>query len=300
MNSKQLLFSSLLTALGLGLAFANARAEFPEARQYISGESQDVDFIPSALNTNKVVLTYDDGPDPVLTPKVLDLLKAHHYHATFFLIGDNITPETKPIILRAIQEGHLIGSHSMHHLDSNTMTESEFRSDLDQSITLVRQIIKESGHDQNEVYFRFPYGAYGNAKGYHHFNVIREESQKLFGVNCINFAFWNIDPSDGWGLLRPRQIYKNVFSAFDGGKRTTVEDSTAPDTTSKVVKELTIKDDITHGGVILMHDIHKQSVESLSHIYNELEKRHIEVVPLNSLPEFNFNDRTCGSKFKPL
>ena len=167
------------------LAIPTAHAEFPENRNYVSGTDLDQDYGVSLAGSNKVVLTYDDGPDEVLTPQVLDLLKANHFTATFFLIGENITEKTKPIIIRALKEGHLIGSHSMHHLDSNAMTEDAFRADLNQSITVVRDLIQESGVEQNEVYFRFPYGNYGAAPGYHHFNVLREESQKIFGGNNI-------------------------------------------------------------------------------------------------------------------
>ena len=275
-----------------------ARADFPKDRTYVSGVDQDEWYNPESIkNSGKIVLTFDDGPDPVLTPKFLDLLKQHNFKATFFLVGDEITAETKPIILRALHEGHLIGSHSMHHDDSNTLSESAYRDDLTRSISVVREVIEESGVAQNEVYYRFPYGSYGNAKGYHQFNVMKDVSQSLFGQNCINFVFWNIDPSDGWGLLSPTQLRKNVFSNFDGGLRTSIVDS---NNHSSVVQLQTPADEFTHGGVLLMHDVQKKTLKALPAIFDEIDRRHIPVVPLNSLPEFQFNDRECGSRFHRL
>lgn len=280
-------FSSYFTPL--------ARAEFPLEKTYVSGVDQDFWYLPESIkNTGKIVLTFDDGPDETLTPRLLDLLKQYHFQATFFLVGDQITEKTKPIIVRALKEGHLIGSHSLHHLDSNSLSEAEFKADLSESIALVRRVINDSGVKQNEVYYRFPFGNYGNAKGYHHFNVMREVSQSMFGQNCINFAFWNIDPADGWGLLSPKQLMKNVLSNFDGGRRTSVDDSKDP---PRVIHLKTLEAEYTNGGVLLMHDVHDKSLEAMPAIFKELERRHIPVVPLNSLPEFQFNDRECGARF---
>lgn len=61
-----------------------------------------------------VAITFDDGPDPEYTPKVLDLLKKHNAKATFFLIGKNAEKHPQ-LVQRIIQEGHTIGNHSYSH-----------------------------------------------------------------------------------------------------------------------------------------------------------------------------------------
>jgi cellulose synthase/poly-beta-1,6-N-acetylglucosamine synthase-like glycosyltransferase/peptidoglycan/xylan/chitin deacetylase (PgdA/CDA1 family) len=62
----------------------------------------------------KVALTFDDGPDPVWTPKILDILKAKGVHATFFIIGANA--ESAPGLLRRmVNEGHDVGNHTFSH-----------------------------------------------------------------------------------------------------------------------------------------------------------------------------------------
>lgn len=57
-------------------------------------------------------LTFDDGPNPVWTPVVLDALRETGVRATFFLIDEHVTPETAPIVRRIADEGHAIGLHS--------------------------------------------------------------------------------------------------------------------------------------------------------------------------------------------
>ncbi len=68
-----------------------------------------------ALTTEKVLsLTFDDGPDPEVTPKVLDTLKANNLKATFFLIGRKLEGN-EDLVRRMIGEGHIIGTHSFSH-----------------------------------------------------------------------------------------------------------------------------------------------------------------------------------------
>src|SRR5439155_27076158 len=61
-----------------------------------------------------IAMTFDDGPSATLTPKLLDLLAAHHIKATFFVIGENVA-EHPEIVARAAREGHEIGNHSWSH-----------------------------------------------------------------------------------------------------------------------------------------------------------------------------------------
>lgn len=65
--------------------------------------------------TEKIVaITFDDGPDNIETPRVLDLLQAEHVSACFFCIGNKIKGN-EPLLRRMATEGHLIGNHSYSH-----------------------------------------------------------------------------------------------------------------------------------------------------------------------------------------
>ena len=59
-----------------------------------------------------VYLTYDDGPNADATPALLDVLAREGAHATFFIIPEHVTPDTAPIVRRAIDEDHAVALHS--------------------------------------------------------------------------------------------------------------------------------------------------------------------------------------------
>lgn len=63
-----------------------------------------------------VYLTFDDGPNPRVTPRLLDLLREKGAHATFFLIPEHVTADTAPIVRRMFDEGHTVGLHSADRL----------------------------------------------------------------------------------------------------------------------------------------------------------------------------------------
>ena len=68
--------------------------------------------MPQDRGVKTIYLTYDDGPNPTATPRLLDVLAAQKVAATFFLIERHLTPDTEPIVRRIVAEGHRIGLHS--------------------------------------------------------------------------------------------------------------------------------------------------------------------------------------------
>lgn len=75
---------------------------------------------PSAIfrmdpEEHSIYLTFDDGPIPVVTPWVLDLLKEHDIKATFFMVGDNIR-KYPDIFQQVVDAGHKIGNHTFNHI----------------------------------------------------------------------------------------------------------------------------------------------------------------------------------------
>lgn len=64
----------------------------------------------------RLTLTFDNGPDPTVTPQVLDALRARQVRAHFFVLGKHVATEAgRQLVARAIEEGHLIGNHSYTH-----------------------------------------------------------------------------------------------------------------------------------------------------------------------------------------
>lgn len=103
------------------------------------------------LNPRQLVLTFDDGPDPIWTPQVLALLKKHHVQATFFFVGEQM--QAHPDIVRqAVAEGHLIGSHTYTHTDIRNLTPDELNIELNRTQRLLTSII-----NRKTALFRPPY-----------------------------------------------------------------------------------------------------------------------------------------------
>src|SRR5256885_2191204 len=65
-------------------------------------------------SSDKISFTFDDGPNPIYTPQLLDLLKHHHIQATFFVVGSK-AEKYPELIARMHNEGHLIGIHNYVH-----------------------------------------------------------------------------------------------------------------------------------------------------------------------------------------
>ena len=76
-----------------------------------------------------VALTFDDGPDPVFTPRLLNVLEHHHAKATFFMVGDNVR-QYPATVQQVADGGHAIGNHSWNHPSFPLITAAERRIQL--------------------------------------------------------------------------------------------------------------------------------------------------------------------------
>ena len=104
------------------------------------------------LNTNQrvVALTYDDGPSPLYTDPLLDVLAKHDVKATFFMVGNRVEqhPET---VRRVIAEGHQIGNHSYSHPVLGLLPPSQVRREIERTDVVLRRI-----GVKGEIVFRAP------------------------------------------------------------------------------------------------------------------------------------------------
>lgn len=99
-----------------------------------------------------LALTFDDGPSPDTMPRILDLLARYGASATFFIWGGKITPQTAPVLRRAIGEGHQLGNHSMGHLHMESLSRTEALRQVEE----LQQLLKQDFGAEPEL-FRPPY-----------------------------------------------------------------------------------------------------------------------------------------------
>jgi peptidoglycan-N-acetylglucosamine deacetylase len=103
---------------------------------------------------HRVVLTFDDGPSPQYTPRILDALAKYNVPALFFVIGERLkVPGALEIVRRAAREGHLIGNHTFNHPNLTEVSAQEVRSQILRTHDLISQF------EPRRKLFRPPYGA---------------------------------------------------------------------------------------------------------------------------------------------
>lgn len=90
------------------------------------------------MNRKLVALSFDDGPSNI-TDELLDILKNENVKATFFLIGKQISEETRSTIEREVKEGHEICNHSFTHSDMRTFTKEEIIDEISRTTSLIEE-----------------------------------------------------------------------------------------------------------------------------------------------------------------
>lgn len=126
-----------------------------------------------------VYLTFDDGPHPVVTERILDILQQEQIKATFFIVGDNVN-QYQNIIKRIAKEGHSIGYHTKNH---KTLNEISIRT-LQEEISYMKNGLLSKIAKKNIMLFRPPHGK---------ISVI---GLLLFYFNRIKIIQWSIDSRD--------------------------------------------------------------------------------------------------------
>lgn len=122
-------------------------------------------------------LTFDDGPHPAYTEKLLDLLKEYDIRATFFLVG-KFAAENPDLVLRMEQEGHTIGIHSMEHKSAMIQSPSYTRWDFAKSL----EVMEDLGISTR--YYRPPWG---------HVNWFTLRQAEKYGLHKI---LWDVMVGD--------------------------------------------------------------------------------------------------------
>jgi chitin deacetylase len=126
---KKIVWAAAAVVSVAGVASCWPQAVVHVLRAAFPGVIWDMDASERAIRERAIAITFDDGPDPVFTPKVLEILREHRIKATFFLVGERVRrfPE---LLQRIVEEGHEVGNHSDSWRRSVQLSDEEFERDL--------------------------------------------------------------------------------------------------------------------------------------------------------------------------
>ncbi len=164
-----------------------------------------IDKINNIYNSNEKIayLTFDDGPSPNITPKILDILQEENIKASFFVIGKKVK-EQPNIVKRIYEEGHFIGNHSYSHDNSLLYKSKEsFLSEIQKTdIEIGKAIGIENYHS---FLFRFPNGFMSNI-----YKSKKEEYVKY--LSNINYTYidWNALNKDSEKKYSNYELLENL------------------------------------------------------------------------------------------
>ena len=159
-----------------------------------------ITFTRVSVSGNYVAITFDDGPHPQNTPRLLDILRARNVKATFYVIGRSV--DLHPgIVRRTVAEGHEIGNHSHTHRLMTQLSDSEVRSEMQRCEDAIG---RAAGVRPRTM--RPPYGGLSQRQ--------RELVHAEFGYPTI---LWSVDPLD-WKRPGPSVVAQRMISgAAPGG-----------------------------------------------------------------------------------
>ncbi|ARA97968.1 polysaccharide deacetylase family protein [Geobacillus thermodenitrificans] len=144
-----------------------------------------------------LALTFDDGPDPYYTPKLLDLLKKYGVKATFFVVGRKVERHPE-IVRRMVEEGHEVGIHNYRHI-SNWLLPPLW---LDWGVRRAAVAI-EQATGQRPMYYRPPWG---------HFNAWTPVVQKRYTT-----VLWSHILGDWNEKIGAMELFRRLRAAVRGG-----------------------------------------------------------------------------------
>ncbi|MGJ8633078.1 MAG: polysaccharide deacetylase family protein [Luteolibacter sp.] len=158
-----------------------------------------ITFSRVMVSGNYIAITFDDGPHPQNTPRLLDMLAQRNIKATFYVIGRSVN-QHPGILRRTVAEGHEIGNHSQTHRLLSKLGDSEVRKEMQQCQDAIG---RAAGVRPRTM--RPPYGGLLQRQ--------RELIMNEFGYPTI---LWSVDPLD-WRRPGPSVVASRILSATTAG-----------------------------------------------------------------------------------
>ena len=174
------------------------------------------------IEAKKVAITFDDGPNPEYTERLLDGLKERNVKATFFLIGKEVK-EYPEIVKRISDEGHLIGNHTYEHVNLCEIDCDQVKWQVEQTNDAIYEVTGE-----RPMYIRPPYGCW---------NKQMEEETGMLEI------LWTVDPRD-WDCKDSGVLIERVLKQVQNDSIILFHDASA----SSVDAALAVVDILTERG----------------------------------------------------
>jgi peptidoglycan-N-acetylglucosamine deacetylase len=188
--------ATLAAAFGLPL---KSTAATQKSESAAATAEPSITFSSVHVDGPYIAMTFDDGPSATLTPKLLDLLAAHHIKVTFFVIGENVA-EHPEVVARAAREGHEIGNHSWSHPNFAKMSDDAVRSQLRRTDDAIKNATGE-----RPTLMRPPYGS-----------ITAREKHWIYDEFGYRVILWDVDPYD-WKRPGPAVVRNRILKETQPG-----------------------------------------------------------------------------------
>lgn len=186
-----------------------------------------------------VAITFDDGPHPENTPRLLDMLRDRRIKATFYVVG-NMVKYNPQILRRMVAEGHEIGNHTVSHGNLARMSDTALLAELRAAHD---QIVEACGVVPMSM--RPPGGA-----------IKRDQKQLMLREFGYPTVLWSVDPED-WKRPGPAVVASRLINGA------------------------------SPGGILLVHDLHKPTVDAMPATLDRLLAMGYEFVTVSELIEMD-------------
>ena len=216
-----------------------------------------------ASDDDEVALTFDDGPDPQWTPEILDILKAEHVPATFFIIGSD-GMQYPSLLKRIYREGHEIGNHTWSHPDISQLSPPQLRMELNMTERLFAAQL-----GVKPLLFRPPYAIDVEPE-------VDDDARPIEIAHAMGYLTVGskIDPQD-WAFAPKRsadQILDGVLAELDKGNIILLHDGGGD------------REETVRALPMIIHELRDRGYSFVS-ISKLLGKTRAEVMPSVSTPE---------------
>ncbi|HTD03233.1 polysaccharide deacetylase family protein [Undibacterium sp.] len=196
--------------------------------------------IADAPPEKKLLLTFDDGPEPGQTEYILSVLKKYNIPATFFMIGEKVQAHPELVALVQASSHALIGNHSWSHPNFHDISPTEQALEVDKTSAVLTKTVEEK-------YFRYPYG-----------NSSCETNALLKSLD-YKIVGWHVDTCD-WAFDRKGVV--DLKEALSCG--------VLPQNRENFFDHVISSVRAHNGGIILMHEIHPNTLKQLDGLVKKL------------------------------